>query len=49
MDEKKKQATGKLCRLHRSVSDPMTAVLPVPAGPVTHFILGGGRLFVDTA
>ena len=41
VDEKKKEATGNPFFLHRSVTDPITAVLPVPAGPVTHFMLVG--------
>ena len=41
VDEKKKEATGIPFSLHRAVIDPMTAVLPVPAGPVTHLIFLG--------
>ncbi len=40
-DEKKNETTGVPFSLHRSVIDPIMAVLPEPAGPVTHFMSMG--------
>jgi hypothetical protein len=40
-DAKKKDAGSNPWALHRSASDPIIAVFPVPAGPVTHLIFLG--------